>query len=1043
MNYSKQLKSMIEDNEMDIEPKVFKNIEFILYCLYETFDEFKISLANLYFTRYFLRYENDSKIDKVKDLLMILRKNYHQYYSKKRLEIDLDEYFNVPEKFRLFKLEDDNTVVKNKVFILVDRELEYNNMIQKHRKLNLKDLEYISGEGYYQRVIRSGNNYEGQFKSNIFDFDIGHKEISFNEKLPKYKNKVVEKLPLIFDWITFKKSLGPKWSERPSIDIDSCDQFEDYIKYEGQIHIAGLLGAGKSTYIIQETVRLLNNKNIKIGIIEPNVSEVLKTYESLIELGIKAVPIIGTTQLNKHLQRFANAKFDNFNSFNDLSSESMRVLDYLSNNCLLSSYTNDFEIQESQYPCNRLQREDSKKYYSCPLFEKCGAFKKNIDMLEADVWITTTHSLLASKTNEIIDPLNRTYYELFHDCLDIVFVDEADSIQEEFDNQFITDEDFYGGNNSVINKFKRVEEVLRNHKFGNMESETHRWIVNYSHLIQLLNRVEYLIINSQSSRKYFLDSVLTPRNLFNSLVNDLDNKENENSRIFIQNLEEFLPLSEELKLNSELLRHELFVLYDRLSKCPNMGSANKIIEELIDDYIEKYNLIIKANPRYNRKKLFKKKLELFIYLVLIDYYFRVQNSTISNIAHKLPEIHSIYSSFRFFNVDFVHLVTESIVGNIFGYKFNLDDENNLSVHIFNYSGIGRSLLEEWHQIKMELGQKGPAVVMLSGTSYAPKSAHYHIEKEPNFILKSEKEEGTIEQFIITKYDRYGGLIKVSGISDRNLKREKILELTKSLKNDILYELEYWNKIGEDRNVLLVVNSYEQCRIVGDYLRAEKLSYKVLSNNEELLNDEINVSLIEEIPSMENIEVLVAPLSIISRGYNILKENGDSYFGSAFFLMRPYITPGDMGYNYRILNSVVMPELLKNKRLGYDFEEAVNRTRKFAFRLLNEFNENKFWKHLEEEQRSILSWFTFIPVKQAVGRMQRNGCSCRVFYCDGSFASNKNEKLTTQSSMLKSWEENLKSINSKTGRLLYGKFLDGLTNAIEKYENINEDEEVFY
>lgn len=1042
MNYNKQLKSMIEDNEISINQRIFKNIEFVTYCLYEVLDEFNFLSANLYFTQYYLRYESNCRKKKNSDIFMILRKYYHHYYSKKRIEIDFEEYFNVPEKFRMFKLINNN-VVKKSVQILVDREAEYLDMLEKYRNVEIKELEYLTKEGYYERVIRTGVNYDERFKSSTFKFDIGDVINESTEKLPSYKTKVVRTLPLNFNWTNFKNSLGSKWSSRPSIDLVSCDNFDNHIKYEGQVHIAGLLGAGKSTYIIQETVRLVNKGNIKIGIVEPNVSEVIKTYESLKELGIKAVPIIGSTQLSKHLTRFSNAKLGGIESFNDLTNDSMSGIDYLSSNCLISSYANDYEIVESQYPCNRLKKDGSKKKFACPLAGSCSAFKRNIELIDADVWITTPHSLLASKANEIVDPIKRTYYELFHDCLDIIFVDEADSVQEEFDNQFITDETFYGGSNSIIDKFKRVEEVLRGHKFSNVESETHRWIVNYSHMVQLLNRVEYLIINSQSSRKYLIDDILTPRDLFKSMVGDLVDKENECSKKFIENLQAFLPLSEELQLNNELMEHELFVLYDKLTKCPNLGNANKMTEELITNYIGKYDLLIKSNSRYNRKKLFRKKLEFFIYLVLIDFYFRVQNNTINNIAHKIPEIYSIYASFRFVNTNFVHLITESIIGNIFGYKFSLDEENNLDVSLFNYSGIGRSLLEEWHQVKEELGQKGPGIVMLSGTSYAPTSAHYHIEKEPTFILKSEKAEGVIEQCILTKYDNANNPVKISGVSDRNLKKERLIELTKLLKNDFQYELEYWNNIGEDRKILVVVNSYEQCRIVGDYLRNHEFSYKVLSSNSILQEDEINTSLIESIPLLGNVDILIAPLSIISRGYNILKSNGDSYFGTAFFLIRPYITPGDMAYNYRILNSIVMPTLYKNKEKGYDFEESFGRTRKSVYSLLYEFSNKKFWKNLDKDQRTILSWFTFIPMKQAVGRMQRNGCSCRVFYCDGSFSKKDVERLTVESSMLKAWEANLRSLDTEMGRLLYGNFLSGLTKAIYNYEKMNENEEELY
>ncbi|SNS69868.1 hypothetical protein SAMN05446037_101769 [Anaerovirgula multivorans] len=1044
MSYNTRFKSIFNENEIRVDTSVFKRFEFVIYALFSALGEFEITSANLYFTQYFKRFykSDDHKVDHI---FYILRKYYHQYYSKKQFEVDLKEYLSVPEKFRYFTIVNGVVTRNNNVAYFVDRDVDYEEMIEKYTDTSEKVIKFIGGQGSYDRIIRTGQGYDEKYTTKSLEFDIGTRAVPSCPVLAGKCIKNTKVLPLGFDWDGFKHELGPQWAQRPSIQISSCDDFDNEMRYKGLLHIVGLLGAGKSTYIIQETYRLLKDGDMRIGIVVPNVSEVIKTYEALTDLGIKASPIIGATQIDKHRLRFLNSKLSSAESFNDLCGSNMSVLDYLTGYCLLSHYSNDVDINESQYPCNNLKKDGSKSNYNCPLFNECGYFKKFIDLEKADVWITTSHSLLASKANQIIDPQRRTYYELFHDCLDVIFIDEADSVQEDFDHQFMTSEVFYGRNESIMRKFQKVEEVLKSHKAVNLESEIHRWIVNQPHLTQLLNRLEYLIINSMAFRKYLIEDTITPRSLFFSVVGDLADPESQESQRFISSLESFLPLSEELRLNEELMSHELFVLYDKFTKCPNVGNAAIIIEESIDDYIREYDLIIKKSDKYDRERLFKKKLELFIYIVLIDYYFRIQNSTIANLAMKLPEINTIFSPFKFYNKEFVHLLSESVIGNIFGYKLILDDENRLNVHLFNYSGIGRSLIEDWPYIKRELNQDGPAVVLLSGTSYAPASAHFHIEEEPTFLLKSEKVEGRIDQFINIKYDRNGNPIRISGVSDRFLKREKLLELIKALLNDIKVELRYWKEHGSNRKVLLIVNSYEQCRIVGDYLNGRDMSYRILSNADELKDDEINTSQIEEIPQMSSVDVLVAPLSIISRGYNIVDENGDSYFGSAFMLIRPYVSPDDLTYNYRILNSVVAPLVKKYQKNGFTLNDTIAEVRKLAFGMLSEFNEKKFWKHLDNEQRAVLAWYTFIPVKQAVGRMQRNGCDSRVFYCDGSFVSTLKKELTSSLSMLKAWDEILGEVKSHTGQMLYGQYLAGLSKAITDFEKVIidiEEEELY-
>ncbi|MBV1759472.1 MAG: hypothetical protein KMY55_16835 [Dethiosulfatibacter sp.] len=1040
MSINKKFKSMIEENGLNIDSGLFKRIEFVIYCLHKVLGEFETKTANMYFTQYHKKYYATSDSDN--QILYMLRKKFHQYYSKKQLEIDLEQYLNIPEKFRLFIKHDDVLILNAKTMIFVDRAIEYDELIDKYLANKPKIPKYIEDDGYYERAIRYGEGYDESYKTKLFEFTLDVSEDEVIKQLPRYREKQELKLSLDFDWESFKHKLGGNWAQRPSIQLDACEDFDNEIEYKGSVHIVGLLGAGKSTFIVQETARLLENNAIKIGIIEPNVAEVIKTYEALKQLGINAVPIIGDSQLKKHRQRYMNSRLTASDSFDAISSENNSVIEYLSGQCLLSHHANDYDILPGKFPCNRLKKEDNKQSYDCPLFTSCGHFKKHLDLVRADVWITTSHSLLASKANPLVDPYRRTYYELFHDHLDIIFVDEADSVQEDFDNRFMANEIFYGNNNSIMRKFQKVEEFLKQEGLGNVESETHRWVINFPHLTQLINRLEYLIANSPGYTKYLIEDTITPRNLFFSIIGQLADPESDESKVFIECLESFLPLSEELKLNEQLMEHQLFRLYDKLSKCPNVGNAGLIIEEMLSDFLNEFDLIFKKLKTVDDvKKLALKKLELFIYIVLIDYYFRIQNNTIDNLASKMPEINSIFSAFKFYNKDFIHLMSESVIGNVFGYKLTLNDDKRLYVHLFNYSGVGRSLIEDWSYIKSELGKKGPAIVLFSGTSYAPASAHFHIAEEPAFLLKSEKEEGDINQSIHIKYDSSDKPIKISGVSDSFMKKEKLKELTKQLMNDIQVELSYWRGEGQNRNVLLIVNSYEQCRVIGDYLKGRNFEYRVLSNKKILSEDEINTSQIEEISSIGSVEVLVAPLSIISRGYNIIDQSCNSYFGSAFFMIRPYISPDDLTYNYRILNSIISP-IMADKSRTHTLNVAFSYVRKFAYGMLNQFNEKKFWKHLDSDQRAILSWYTFIPIKQAVGRMQRNGCSCRVFYCDGSFANDMDGKLTNEVSMLKAWESNLIDVNEGTGKMLYGRYLTGLTKAISDFEMINDEEDLF-
>lgn len=117
------------------------------------------------------------------------------------------------------------------------------------------------------------------------------------------------------------------------------------------------------------------------------------------------------------------------------------------------------------------------------------------------------------------------------------------------------------------------------------------------------------------------------------------------------------------------------------------------------------------------------------------------------------------------------------------------------------------------------------------------------------------------------------------------------------------ELSYWQNVGEGRKILLLTNSYNDVNIVGKVLNELPLwkgRYRLLSQQDQ--NDEIWFprSRVEHFAETEA-DILVAPILAISRGYNILDINGNgALFGSAFFLVRPYPVPNNLGYYVQIL-----------------------------------------------------------------------------------------------------------------------------------------------
>ena len=125
--------------------------------------------------------------------------------------------------------------------------------------------------------------------------------------------------------------------------------------------------------------------------------------------------------------------------------QSFHSLVSISDLCTLKALANDFE-RNNYYPCKSIQQGD--KTVLCPLANTCGVYKEWTELLDADVWVATTASLINSSIPSIIDPFERTIYEAMYDLLDIIFVDEADAVQKQLDEQFTVEVDAFGNKNS-------------------------------------------------------------------------------------------------------------------------------------------------------------------------------------------------------------------------------------------------------------------------------------------------------------------------------------------------------------------------------------------------------------------------------------------------------------------------------------------------------------------------------------------------------------------------------------------------------------------
>lgn len=278
-------------------------------------------------------------------------------------------------------------------------------------------------------------------------------------------------------------------------------------------------------------------------------------------------------------------------------------------------------------------------------------------------------------------------------------------------------------------------------------------------------------------------------------------------------------------------------------------------------------------------------------------------------------------------------------------------------------------------------------------------------------------------------------IFISGVNVQK-RINNLQKMVNGLKDTIQQELNYWQK--SKRRILIVVNSYEDTEVVAEALKQDLLfqdNFKILVKDKQTTNYHYPKALIEQFAETDE-SIFVAPLLAIGRGYNILQLNENtSLFGSVFFLIRPYVVPGDMSYMIQILHSLLPKFLQKVDFKGLEYGKAMGELKRLSIAKLEQMiREPDFWGILEENEREILSWFTFIQVWQMVGRLLRGGTDARVFYVDGKFMPEftKEKADTPKTSMLESWKKILNSHPSDpVVAALYGPFIESINNIERK------------
>lgn len=903
------------------------------------------------------------------------------------------------------------------------------------------------------------------------------------------------------------------WSQRLNFDLMTTEigeqlQTTNKLELEGIKHLLGLPGSGKTT-ILMLIATWLGNHGYKALFLFPSIEVARQYYTQLKFHQVQVGMLVGNSEQTRRRHAENLAESIAISSENKGFAKTIEGAELFSLNCVLPAFTKqDTSLWKfGEAPCSNILQGTTKtgkpKQNLCPLWTMCGRNKAPRDLINTNIWVSHILSIDTDISYHAIDEQIR-YFELIARTFDLIVFDEADMVQSLLDKYGAATLSISGSENSIhrviLEAIHRPFAKGENYRLFDRDVELYsRELSEFGdHNTSLINTVQNL---SQSRiGKRYENQLLTIWQIISDLLDGLKTKYSANEEL------SEIELQEKQHKNNALISfwreaaYEAF--YNRTGNttkkwdqahlsAKNLGIKLEIIEEQWHQLINYFRQYLAENLIKKREEIINNIATLFLnlcfanqtkpegaddvikLLVCITFmilgYQRIVPGTRTMIAEGLIK-ESIISATP--SSALRKIIPENLLGSFSGVKYSFSKANstlskakNVELSYLTLMGAPRMLMHRFDRLfKPENQAKSPAVLMTSATSFLEFSPAYHIQTEPNYLLKpQQKQHSTNSKYkFLVFYDKERGdqPLRYSGAGEsRNRNLEKMIDaLVKEGQNSHIYKQINNFDIQHNikRKVALVVNSYEQARSLKKYLnnyypevgKRTKALVKYLQEGENN-NDYLTSVQCPIFGDDENCDILIFPMLAIGRGVNMVFTKGkrklDAAIGSIYFLTRPHPTMDDLQLLYSLageatqnFDRLIFTEQNDLNSLVNIWQLAKKELKKKAYRLLTEpFMASRL-------SPSLFKAFTanqMIDILQTIGRGMRNSCPVQVFFVDGAWASNsaqgkidsgRNSMLVQMRIILEECVNHPDPIKREIYQELYQAFL----TPLQKIEGVN-------
>ena len=209
-------------------------------------------------------------------------------------------------------------------------------------------------------------------------------------------------------------------------------------------HTVGLMNAGKST-LVDGLAFIGVQRGLRVGYVMPSISAALAKVRFLRALGIRAVPLIGRTTRERHVESYWRDELYDADGGPALPGRQVDpAAEFTTSMCLLEPLRTgagrgDAPLREEDFPCHgRLKLPGKRELHDCPLTHVCPQQAAARAIPDAQVWVMTSSGLVSSRM-EASSYVARQVEVIQHE-LDLLLVDEADKVMGDFDQRFMLQE---------------------------------------------------------------------------------------------------------------------------------------------------------------------------------------------------------------------------------------------------------------------------------------------------------------------------------------------------------------------------------------------------------------------------------------------------------------------------------------------------------------------------------------------------------------------------------------------------------------------------